>query len=455
VYNTVLLVTSQAPSDRPRRNSRAKQPPNEWPCDYCRSAKKRCDGKEPNPCSICIVRESATGEGECTYSNPKRSRNSGIVNMRVYDHHEREKKLSKRREARRSDALNQPESLKARKSFNVPRQDVNRTSVPPIPSVSRAFVPTAATTSHAIVDNKVNRGDNPHSPHANPRPHEQGISPSQVPPGQLSQEDLTNLIRNATFRNVTIHIHNINASEEKVSPQVVRSLQQPTFVAQSQHFTTSGRSSQNAAPPETYFWPADEISIHEARPLSQTNGQYGLVGESSFSDVPQEQALPQWSYPPFIDTLSPTTSQPTTYTGRYPYFRQEDGDASGPNVHVSHPPIQQTTDGYAMTGESTFGSLPFEDYGDVWMQANPVNYGQSTSNNDRLSHEHSQINIDEDIFGGSSFGELPPESMNPDIYLDRCGFGNNQMHAKVLPNSPSGAQKERYRWHSGMGAACL
>ncbi len=173
------------------------------------------------------VLESKTGEVAHLTNGPDpntkfQSRNSGIVNMRVYDHHEREKKcaksslftiglqclscfrLSKRREARRSDALNQPESSKARKSSNVPRQDVSGTSVPPIPSVSRAFVPTAATTSHAIVDNKVNRGDNPHSPHANPRPHEQGISPSQVPPGQLSQEDLTNLIRNATFRNVTI-----------------------------------------------------------------------------------------------------------------------------------------------------------------------------------------------------------------------------------------------------------
>ncbi len=180
--------------------------------------------------------------------------------------------LAENRKAERAEKLKRrSESSKTPNRFILPRQEVSGTSVPPIPSVSRALVSTAGTTSHAPANTAVN--------HA--RMVQQESSSPRLPPDQL--EILANLTRNpSSFRDVTIvRIHglvrnNFNASlqnfhridatpEGQVSSRAGRSHQR----RHSQHYTSMGPNSHNAPPSETHFWSADSTSnVHGSHPHS-------------------------------------------------------------------------------------------------------------------------------------------------------------------------------------------
>jgi len=105
-----------------------------------------------------------------------------------------------------------------------------------------------------------------------------------------------------------------------------------------------------------------------------------------------------------------------------------------------------------VNGESSFDDLPPETIysDDIRMYANRVNPGQYMSNLP-LEHVNSQTGTGRDVFGGSSFGGLPPENMNPDIYFDRHGVGSNRMHINVPPNGIFGRQGNIASGVSGWG----
>jgi len=141
-------------------------------------------------------------------------------------------------------------------------------------------------------------------------------------------------------------------------------------------------------------------AYNESQPNpQQPNDQYG----------PQGQALPQ-------------------------YFHH--GHAR--NVDVPHPFTSFICNGHGVNGESSFDDLPPETIysDDIRMHANPVNPGQFMSN---LPSEHvnSQTGTGGDVFGGSSFVSLPPESMN--------------MHINDPPNGIFGRQGNIASGASGWG----